>query len=1050
MSDTNYISMTLRLCIIAVASAAIVFTNVPQSQAQTAPEAANLAAYEFFLAGDYEAAEEAYKKVLADFPTASIVPAAQLQLAYAQFFTGKFDETQATLTTLLSGPPVPPAIRQAALSLEPQAISAKATALPTDDPERKTLFTQAVAKFTEFLTNFPEATDIEQVVYSRALANFQMGEYDAAIEDLQQNVQRFASSQTISSSKNLLALAYATKASIEMNKGDEADREAAFALYKQSTDILREIIAARADLTLVNEAYFQLGEILFSQAISSNEADKPALFNESLEAYRSILPQDEVIALQQRRVDDFPSRRREALQRGDRAGLERLDEENERELRRLAEVRTKPDQTLNAMLKMAEIYFNSMRLNEARVLARHLDSFLETDDQKKRSLYLTAMTYGLQNAADRAVPAYESFQEQFKGDPIAQNLPLTVGSIFLNSPDPAVNDPRRAIPYFEESLEIYPDGRFSGISAVNQALAQSRLGQADESLRTFQEFLARNPRPVEGVIAQMGIANIYKDTGRWDESIAAYNEVIAKFANQPQAADAEFWIAFATQQKGDNEAALPMFEAFIEKHPESALIPTALYTLATAQLGTGNKEAGVATLARIANEYPDSPPAPFTYFQRAQIIAQDGDRETMLGLMKEFIKKYPQDDKVYFAYDSLAQAELTDGNNDGAIARYREFAAEYPTSPQAAESLLKIVDLQRNAAAVLGRYSAMPPEDQLRWREQLDASVETSRDLVNRFPDSQQVALAMRGILEAQRMLLAAGLKEPADIETYFTEFAESAPSDAAKSKTLFTLAVFIAESDSARALETMNGAYSADLVYAPNDLDFYGLALIGNANLEEAAGVFDKLATDFPIPAGVVPAQAPPQIQEAQAMALFGKGRIAQEKGDTASAGALFEQLKETYPWSPKVLEANYGIAESLREQKQLDESLTLLTQIIRATTATAELRASSMLLGGDIMVDKMNAAPDPAQKDEFRDTAIDYYIKIAQFYSGVPAIAAKGLWKGGQMLEAQAATITDSASKGRQIEMATRAYQDIVTDFPNSEHAAEAQQRLNALRPQ
>jgi len=1043
--------MTLHSCFITTLIAtALAFGPVANAHAQGGPEAANQAAYEIFLSGDYPSAVTAYEKVLADYPTASIVPAAQLQLAYAQFFTGEFNAAIATLGKLVKGPPPPPVILQAALGLEPQAISAKATSLEPGDAERKKLFELAVAKFTEFIKAYPDAPDLEQVVYNRALANFQNGKLDAAVKDLQENIAKFPTSTTISSSKNLLALAFATQASIEINKGDTADRAAAMALYKQSTDMLREIIAARSDLTLVNEAYFQLGEILFSQAISSDEEQKAALFNEALQAYRGILPQAEVIAMQQERVDNFPALRRAALQRGDRAGLEKLDKENERELRRLADIKSKPDQTINAMLKMTEIYFNSMQLNEARVLANHITPFLTEEDQKKRALYVTAMTYGLQNAASQAVSSYEAFQSQFKGDPIAQNLPLTIGSVFLNSPDPEVNSAEKAIPYFQESLRIYPDGRFAGLSAVNQALAQSRLGKSDESLKTFQDFLSKNPRPVEGVVAQMGIANIYKDTRRWDDAIAAYKEVISKFADQPQAADAEFWIAFATQQKGDNAAAMPMFKAFIDKHPKNGLVPTALFTLATAQLATGDKPAGLATLGKIASEFPDSPPAPFTYFQRAQILAADGNRAGMLALMNAFIEKYPEDDKVFFAYDSLAQADLADAKLAEGLQRYKEFAEKYPTSPQAAEALLKVVDLQRGSAAALGRYSAMPPEDQEKWTEQVDASVLTARDLVARFPESPQVALAMRGILEAQRMMLAAGTKEPADIETYFTEFAASAPSDAARSKAMFTLAVFIADSDKAKALQTMNEAFNAQLIYAPSDLDFYGLALIENGNLEEAAAIFDKLATDFPIPPGAAPAQAPPQVQEAQAMALFGRGRIAQEKKDTAAAGALFEELKANYGWSPKVLEANFGIAEALRSQGKPDEALSLLTQIIRATTATAPLRANSMLLGGFIMVDKMNAATDPKQKEEFLSTAIDYFIKIAQFYSGVPAIASQGLWEGAQLLEKQAATITDPAVKKRQLDQAIRAYQDIVDNFPNSEFAAQAQTRLNALKPQ
>jgi len=93
-------------------------------------------------------------------------------------------------------------------------------------------------------------------------------------------------------------------------------------------------------------------------------------------------------------------------------------------------------------------------------------------------------------------------------------------------------------------------------------------------------------------------------------------------------------------------------------------------------------------------------------------------------------------------------------------------------------------------------------------------------------------------------------------------------------------------------------------------------------------------------------------------------------------------------------------------------------------------------MLLGGRIMEEK----GDP-------EAAIDYNIKIAQFYAGVPKAAAEGLWRGGQLLEKQAAALTDPAQKKRQIDEARRAYTDLTANFPNSEFAAQAGERLAAL---
>ena len=215
-------------------------------------------------------------------------------------------------------------------------------------------------------------------------------------------------------------------------------------------------------------------------------------------------------------------------------------------------------------------------------------------------------------------------------------------------------------------------------------------------------------------------------------------------------------------------------------------------------------------------------------------------------------------------------------------------------------------------------------------------------------------------------------------------------------------------------------------------------MALIGSGKTDDAKAVFEKIAADYPNPEGVAPQQAPPAIQEAQATALFGLGRIAQENGETAAAGELFGKLKELYPWSPKVLEANYGIAASLREQGKGDEAVALLTQIIRAQNASSQLRADSMLLGGHIQKDKGE-----------REAAIDYFIKISAFYDGVPEAASTGLWEGAQLLDQQVNDLqgSDPEKAKKQRAQLVRALQELVQKFPDSRFAPQAREKLGAL---
>jgi hypothetical protein len=146
-------------------------------------------------------------------------------------------------------------------------------------------------------------------------------------------------------------------------------------------------------------------------------------------------------------------------------------------------------------------------------------------------------------------------------------------------------------------------------------------------------------------------------------------------------------------------------------------------------------------------------------------------------------------------------------------------------------------------------------------------------------------------------------------------------------------------------------------------------------------------------------------------------------------------------------MLEANYGMAEALIAENKADEAMKILGGIIRAQNATADLRANSFLLYGYIMKDKATTETDPEKKKQALATAIDFFMKIPQFYSGVPAAALTGLWEGAQLLEQQAAVSSDSKFKAQQLKRAKAAYNQIQESFPNDKLAPQAEERFKSL---
>jgi outer membrane protein assembly factor BamD (BamD/ComL family) len=345
--------------------------------AQDAPQQALEAANAVYTNGDYPAAAEAYETLLRDYPTSPVVPNAQVQLAFSYYLSGENQKSLDILGKFLTGPPTGAELSELAALLQPQALSALAASLKADDPARKTNYEEAVKQFAAFIEEYPQSSEVESAFYGSAIASFQVGDYAPAQTALETNLKRFPNSPGILDSQNLLALIFATEAS-KMLGVEGADQQAAFALYTKSAGLLRAIIEKKTDLALVNAAQFQLGEILLNEAAFAPADRKPALLEQARNAFRGILPKETIVALQQKKIDRIPALRRTALAARNTAELKRIDRQAERDRRKLAELQSRPDQTVTALQKIGESYFQAGQYDESRVVLAHIEPLLTT------------------------------------------------------------------------------------------------------------------------------------------------------------------------------------------------------------------------------------------------------------------------------------------------------------------------------------------------------------------------------------------------------------------------------------------------------------------------------------------------------------------------------------------------------------------------------------------------------------------------------------------------------------------------------------------------
>lgn len=934
--------------------------------------------------GKYDEAEKLYAGIPQKYPTSFMIPEAYFRLGYIYYLKGDYDKGVEALKKNFAAKNVSPEILELSYVFVPQLLSAKAAKMQPDDPARKPAFQAAVKEFDAFLQKFPKSEEVESANYGKARALYSIQEFEQAAAALKLNLQQFPKSPSLLDTKYMLALVLGSQANADMQKGAGVTAPAA---YDEASQLLGDIIRAGSDIALKNDAQFQLGEMLASKGSATPDKEaKAKVLGNALIAYRAVIGKEQVIEAQKARLGFINQAKIDAGKRGDVAQFKRLQRFLDKEQEKAASLEERNDLTLASKIKSAQIYLSLERFDETRVLLHHIEPLIEDAEQKKLASYFIAVTYAAQSIPDKSVEAYDKFMAAYKGDPIAENLGLLVGLTFL-----AHNEPEKAIKYFDEQAKNYPKSKFTADATMRQALALIPLGRFDEALGVLQKFLATNPTQEQGASAELGVATIYQRTGKKGEALKTFINLRDKYAGTPEAEQATFWAGQLTMENGDPKKGLEELKKFIEKYPKSELVPGAMLGIGAAKGALGDKEGAIAAYKDLIAKYPDAEPSPIAFFQWAALHQKDDENAKVKEVMGEFTKKYPKNERLFSAYDYIAQINVKEKAPLAAIENYDEFIKERPDDPDAAKAYVKAAFIWRKYGEDQGPYLALNPKQRDEWNKGINNSITYSEKVLEKFPESSEVATAMGNLLATLKLQLRVKLKTDKDVEDYFQGFAkkfESKP--ATKNKILFAFAGYVTDKDAKKAFDIMKSAYDPKLVYTPADLDLYGTALLKNKQLDDAAKVFEKLQADYPIPAGTDLSKITRNVADAQSIALFGSAQILQAQNKTAEASAKFAQLKKDYPYSPKLLEADYGIAQGHFGKGELDQALKLLTDVAKSTTAPTNLRARAMILMGEI-----------AEKKGDNDSAINNYIKVGALFPAEVELAPEGLWRGAQLIE-------------------------------------------------
>jgi len=534
---------TRRLILISVLVTGACTLSALKAEAQTvSAEGANNAALQLMNDGKLVEAAAAFEAVVKNYPTSTFVADTQYRLATLYYFLGDYEKSNGFIQKLLL-PPTPSDITELAYGLLPQMLAAKASK-EKDEAARKAGFEAAIKEFDAFLKKYPASTQLETAIYGRALSCFQIAKYDDVEASLRANLKQFTNSETILESQFLLAMCLMTEGALQAQETPNVANPKADAAFDEAQRLLTDIITRRNDIALLNDAQFQLGELLVNRALFAPEANRAALYAKALDAYRSLFPKATTVAAQEARIKNVRDRQHAALVAKNLVLMRSMDGLLDHEIAKLAAVKAKGDLSISAQIKVGQLFYHKESYDEARVVFRQVQPFAEDEDQKKSLLYYLTLSYAMQSRVlpaearpklvDKAIERYNEFQSAYKSDALADDLPYTLGTLFL------AKDPEKAIHYFQEGIQLYPKGRVLNATLIAQANACIQLKQFDKALATFQAFLKENPKRELAAQAESGIATILNETGKTEEAIAQYRKLVATYPETTEAENAAF------------------------------------------------------------------------------------------------------------------------------------------------------------------------------------------------------------------------------------------------------------------------------------------------------------------------------------------------------------------------------------------------------------------------------------------------------------------------------------------------------------------------------
>jgi len=621
-----------------------------------------------------------------------------------------------------------------------------------------------------------------------------------------------------------------------------------------------------------------------------------------------------------------------------------------------------------------------------------------------------------------ASAAFSTLIDTLKDSPYAPLARYQLAFVFLAQ----ANLEQAAVTFSELASAAGATEELRREARFRAAEAYDKLGWHDAAVRAYEQVQAEFPNSEHADRAVFGHAWSLYHAARYDDAAAVAGKLLKAKPDSPQAAGLRYLLGNCFQQAGKNAEALAEFQGVEKSYPDSEYAARAQYkdgylqysaaefeparvvleAFLARKLNTGLEADARHLLGMIAYAAAEYEPAlqyfqlsldsqvPGTYradsaWQAAQTLYDLGRFAEARDRFVAFGAEYAADARTPLAVVRAGDAAFQLKDFPVAEALYAQ-AIEKSTGDARGEALYRLAVARHNAGQG-------PP------------SVQAFEQLLTEFPIGPHVSEAH---LRAGQFWLAAGA-EPLKAIPHFE-------------------AALAAEPEGVFAGELTKGL---------------ALARYDAKDLDGAAQTFVQLLR-----------QRPAVVLNESTYAWV--GQFLYDKQAWADAAVALQALLDHVPDYPDRSRVGFKIAECAERAEQLDDALAKYDALVAADPASA-VAAEARFRQAGIQEKKQNtdraielylqAAEsggngDVGARAHFRlgelragqsqfQEAAKHYMRVAILYLH-PQLAPEALFRAGQSFE-----------QGSEREQAVKAYHEVVKEYPESEQAAKAKQRLAEL---